>query len=105
MAEILNIIAKTRLQSGCNIESITISCIINSTIGIILFSIDKNYIISSLIAYFPATTIAVNRYLSLNNNSITEFQLASTTIDIGLHMVLLIAVPKNNKRLLAIIKD
>lgn len=105
MVKILNIIPRGLIQSSCNIESITISYVINNTIGTIMLSIDRYHIASLLTACFPLVTMAINRYFSLKNNLITEFQLTSTTVDIGLKIVPFIVLSKDNKKLLDIIND
>lgn len=80
-------------------------CIINYTIGTILFTTDKNRTVSLLIVFFFSVTLAINRYLGLKNNPINKFQFTPTTVDIGLNKIPLIALLKGNKELLDIIKD
>lgn len=86
MAELPNIIAKALAQSGCNIESITMSCLINNNTGTTSFSMNESYTIFSLAAYFTIIPIAVNHHLFLEDNPLTVFQLPYSIVDIGLNM-------------------
>lgn len=103
MGELPSIVAKALAKSGCNIERITITCVINNT-GTISFTTDENRTSSSFASYFTLVTMAVNRHLALKINPLTEFQLAPPTIDIGLDMVPFIALPVDNEKLLNTIK-
>jgi hypothetical protein len=105
MAELPNVAANALAKAGCNINSITMSCVVNETTGTISLTTDENHTSSSLSHCFSAITLAVNRHLKIEENGYTEFQLTPSTVHIALDMVPLIDLPSDPKSLLEIIRE
>lgn len=93
------------VEADYKIDHITMTCIINHTIRTISLTTDNLNTALLLATFFLTITLAVNQYLNISDNPITEFQLVPTTVDIGLDIVPLIALPDNSKDLLQVIKD